>query len=361
MNAVPFFARSYSEARAKFHDAATAKGLRITSHRNPTRGPTGEELATDTTLIGNPSASRLLIGMSGTHGAEGFCGSGIQVGWLQEGLFDSLPGDTAVLLIHAINPSGFAWVRRVNEDNIDLNRNFIDHQGAKPENDGYRQLRDAICPADWSVESERRNKAAFSAYAASNGALALQSAITSGQYWDDAGVFYGGTTETWSNRTLRDILAPFAGTAHRAAFIDLHTGLGPYGFGEIMSNHFGQSVGNRLIRDWWGAEATFFDDGSTSSAVTIGDTNIGVDQALPQTEVAGITLEYGTIPLEPMIDAVRADNWLHLHGKLDSALGKEIKAEIRAGFYPEHDDWKQMVFERAVYVLNGMMRGLTQS
>ena len=128
-----------------------------------------------------------------------------------------------------------------------------------------------------------------------------------------------------------------------------------------MSNHFGSSIGNRLIRDWWGNEATFFDDGSTSSAVTIGDTSIGVDQALPHTEVAGITLEYGTVPLEPMVDSVRADNWLHLHGKLDSPQGKQIKAEIRAAFYPEYDDWKEMVFERGVYTLNGMMRGLTQS
>jgi hypothetical protein len=128
-----------------------------------------------------------------------------------------------------------------------------------------------------------------------------------------------------------------------------------------MSNHFGQSTGNRLVRDWWGEEATFFDDGSTSSAVTIGDTSIGVDQSLPNTDVGGITLEYGTVPLEAMIDAVRADNWLHLHGKLDSAQGRDIKAQIRATFYPEHDVWKEMIIERSIYVLKGMMRGLTQS
>lgn len=361
MDASQFFASSYSDARAKFHDVAAAKGLQIASHRNPTRGPSGEELATDTVLIGPGTASRLFIAISGTHGAEAFCGSGIQTGWLRQGLFDKLPADTAVLLIHALNPSGFAWGRRVNEDNIDLNRNFIDHLGAKPENAGYLTLRDAICPTDWSTTSEQRNKAVFAQYAAQHGPMGLQSAIMSGQYWDDQGVFYGGTTETWSNRILHQILSPYAATARRAAFIDLHTGLGPYGFGEIMSNHFGQSIGNRLIRDWWGDEATFFDDGSTSSAVTIGDTSIGVDRALPQTEVGGITLEYGTVPLEAMIDAVRADNWLHLHGKLDSQQGRIIKADIRATFYPEQDDWKQMVIERSVYALNGMMRGLMQS
>ena len=36
------------------------------------------------------------------------------------------PADVRVVMIHALNPYGMAWVRRVNEDNVDLNRNFID-------------------------------------------------------------------------------------------------------------------------------------------------------------------------------------------------------------------------------------------
>jgi hypothetical protein len=52
---------------------------------------------------------------------------------------------------------------------------------------------------------------------------------------------------------------------------------------------------------------------------------------------------------------------VHLHGKLDSNQGKSIKADIRAAFYPDKDDWKQMICDRAVYTLQGMMRGLTQS
>ena len=29
------------------------------------------------------------------------------------------------VLLHALNPYGFAWLRRVNEHNVDLNRNFL--------------------------------------------------------------------------------------------------------------------------------------------------------------------------------------------------------------------------------------------
>ena len=55
------------------------------------------------------------------------------------------------------------------------------------------------------------------------------------------------------------------------------------------------------------------------------------------------------------------DNWLHVHGDLRTPRGREIKAQIRAAFYPDQDDWKKLVFERAVDVLERAMKGLTQS
>src|SRR3954462_11388356 len=143
------FPGRFAEGRACFREAAGAAGAVVASYLNPERGPDGEALSTETAWLGPKNASRLLFAQSGTHGAEGFCGSGIETGWLQSGIFKQLPADTAVLMIHAINPYGFAWVRRVTEDNIDLNRNFIDHAKPRPENPGYGELRDAICPEEW--------------------------------------------------------------------------------------------------------------------------------------------------------------------------------------------------------------------
>ena len=189
MNASRFFRPSYAAARAAFREAAAARGLTIHTHRNPTAGAEGEDLTTDVALLGPEDARRLMIVLSGTHGAEGFCGSGIQVGWLSGR--EPLPADTAILMIHAINPYGFSHVRRVTEDNVDLNRNFVDHGNAKPENPGYEQLRDFICPKEWTEESERRNLAALHAYAQVHGMDALETAVASGQYVDPQGVFYG--------------------------------------------------------------------------------------------------------------------------------------------------------------------------
>ena len=276
MNASQYFRTTYQAARQAYRDAATARGLTVTPYRNPAKGAEGEELSSDMLLIGPADAERLLLVTSGTHGAEGFCGSGIQTSWLAEGGGKQLPPKTAVLMIHAMNPHGFSHVRRVTEDNVDLNRNFVDHAVELPRNPGYDRLRAVICPTEWTEASEARNRQLMRDYATEHGDEAMESAIASGQYVDDKGVFYGGRQPTWSNRTLRAILAPFAATVRACAFVDLHTGLGPYGFGEIMSNHFSRDPGHEMMKQWWGNQATYYDEGTSSSYYVAGDINLGV-------------------------------------------------------------------------------------
>ena len=51
------------------------------------------------------------------------------------------------------------------------------------------------------AETER----VFEAYAQKHGAYGLQGAISGGQYTHPDGIFFGGNTPTWSNRTMRAI------------------------------------------------------------------------------------------------------------------------------------------------------------
>ena len=44
----------------------------------------------------------------------------------------ALAAGLRVVLLHAINPWGFSWARRVTEDNVDLNRNFRDFSRPAP-------------------------------------------------------------------------------------------------------------------------------------------------------------------------------------------------------------------------------------
>ncbi|MEX0815010.1 MAG: M14 family metallopeptidase [Dongiaceae bacterium] len=358
MAAADYFSSSYTAAREKFRAAARDAGAALESHRNPASGPAGEALSTDTARLGPARAARLLVTISATHGAEGFCGSGIQVGSLIAGLYGDLPPDTAVLAVHAINPHGFAWLRRVTEGNIDLNRNYVDHAAPYPANEGYETLQDAICPREWSDAALARARAILDAYAAEHGDMALQAAMSAGQYTHPDGVFHGGRAPTWSHRTLIDILRREGAGAARVAVIDLHSGLGPYGHGEIINDHAPGTAGFGRVVAWYGDEATSSEAGTSTSAVVQGHTLLGVLGAVPRAEVTGVTLEYGTAPLDEVLTALRADNWLHLHGDPASAQGREIKGRLRRAFYPDADDWKQMVWKRAAEVQRRALAGL---
>jgi hypothetical protein len=108
-------------------------------------------------LLGAQNPENLLVLISGTHGVEGFCGSGCQIGYLADQLYEALSSTTGLLLVHALNPFGFAWLRRVNEDNIDLNRNFHDFSKPLPWSESYEALHNLLIPEQW--EGARRDKA----------------------------------------------------------------------------------------------------------------------------------------------------------------------------------------------------------
>jgi hypothetical protein len=354
-----FFSGNYQEARHKFRDAAVRAGAAFASHVNTKlRGPGGEELATDVARLGPGDASRILLTISGTHGAEGFCGSGAQVGSFMAGLGRELPADTALVAVHAINPYGFAWLRRVTEDNVDLNRNFVDHGGKLPANPGYVELADAICPREWTPATIGLAQAQLDAYREKHGAPALQAAITVGQYTHSDGVFYGGAAETWSRLTLTAIVDRHARRARRLAVVDFHTGLGPWGYGEPIVIHRPGSPGLSRARQWYGDRITSTALGNSTSADVRGDILTAIERRLTQTEVTGLAVEYGTLPLEQVLNALRADNWLHVHGKPDSTAGREIKAQMRDAFYGDKDDWKDLIFEQAFLHQRNALKGL---
>ncbi len=354
-----YFSRDYSEARRKFRDAATRAGAALSAYVNPqAKGPGGEELSTDVARLGPRDAGRILITISATHGAEGFAGSGAQVGSFEAGLGRELPADTALVAIHAINPYGFAWLRRVTEDNVDLNRNFVDHSASLPRNPGYDQLADAICPSDWAETALAAARERLEAYAKKHGMAALQFAVTAGQYNHADGVFYGGARPTWSRETLLKVLAEHAGHARRLALIDYHTGLGPWGYGEPIVTHAPSTPALARARAWFGDRITSTQLGNSTSADVKGDILTGLEKRLPRAEFTGLALEYGTLPLQQVLDAVRADNWLHIHGDPQSPQGREIKQKVREAFYGDKDDWKSMIFEQAIAAERNALRGL---
>jgi hypothetical protein len=357
-DAADYFCDSYAQARQAFRDAAAEADLKVFGEDHPLTGPDGGALATDAVWVGPEDADRLLVTISATHGNEGYCGSGAQVGFLRSGRWKDLPKGVAVLAIHAINPYGFAWTRRVTEDNVDLNRNFPDFDEPLPRNGGYEALHTAICPPTWDEETRERTFGELMAYAERHSVAALQQAVSGGQYSHPDGLFYGGTRATWSHRTLDALLRRHAARARKIAVIDYHTGLGPFGHGERICPHAPGSPARARAEDWYGGDITSTDDGTSASAPLVGTNNVGIERALAHAEVTQIALEYGTYPLFEVINSLRGDNWLHVHSDPRAPEARPIKAEIKRCFYPGTREWCRQVWDRAVETEDVTIRGL---
>ncbi len=361
MTATAYFSESYGAARRAFLAACADAGAAVENHRNPAAARDGEALFTDVARIGAPAASRLFIATSGTHGVEGFCGSACQVGYLREGLFRGLPSDTAMVLVHAINPHGFAHLRRVTEDNVDLNRNFVDHGRPRPASPAYTEVHDFLNPEDWDGPARAAADQAIEAYIAERGLKAFQAAVTGGQYGHPDGLFHGGRKPTWSNRTWRRVIADHARGARHIAYIDFHTGLGPYGYGEPIYSGPAGSAELARARHWYGADVTATQEGDSSSAKVQGDMPLAFQGAVGDARLTPIALEYGTVPIAEALTALRGDNWLHPGGDPDSPQGQAIMAAMRDAFYPDADDWKEMVWSRAAEIGEKALAGLRNS
>src|SRR5205814_1509909 len=150
-----------AEARDMFLAAAAARSAQMFRHVHPSeRGAKGEELSIDLAAIGDSRSQALLLLTSGTHGVEGFCGSGCQVALLRDDAFVAAVERSGieVLMLHALNPYGFSHLRRANEDNADLNRNFVDFSALPATSRGYAEIHALLLPPTWPPPPESEHK-----------------------------------------------------------------------------------------------------------------------------------------------------------------------------------------------------------
>jgi len=351
-----YFSLSYSESRDKFLTAAGRANASIASIKHPLQGREGEELYMDIASVGPDDAQSAIVIVAGTHGIEGFCGAGCQIALLSNPSSLDMFRDIKLVMIHGHNPYGFSWLRRVNEDNIDLNRNYVDFSEAQDPNEYYLEVKDLVLPEHFGEESE----AAMQDWIKENGVDNYQKAVMNGQRVDPQGVFYGGTGATWSNETIRKILPEVLSRQKNVALMDIHTGLGPYGHGDLIHAYAKGSAGYKELQNWFGDEVIAISAGDYGevAAVPGGPIVSSLDTILPDHNSFALVNEYGTVDFDRVIKAIRADNWLHIRGDLASEQGVAIKQEMRDCFYCVKDEWRQMIWDRAIWSFERMASGL---
>ena len=368
MDAAKFFSESYAEARARFIDAARGAGAHLQAYENPHgKGPGGEVLTLDTAWFGPEDASCVLLNTCGTHGTEGYPGSAAQLAWMTTCGPMDLPADTAVLLVHAVNPYGFAWGLRGTENNVDLNRNFLDHSLLHPENELYEEIHKFLCPKSLDDGSIHKMLAAGARFVEHHGQWALEDAMSRGQYTHPDGYHYGGLKAEWSNLTMREIVKTKLSRAARIGFIDWHSG--PAGDGELIHLCFSDPDSAQFARaaHWWGEEA--LDPAVVNSKwgskrpTRRGIMFWGIEQQLrPHSQFAGAVIEFRSAQLKATpAKAIRAsllERWLRFEGGFDAPEARQYLAEIREDYAPHRRSWQINVIRNALECYRTTLIGL---
>lgn len=350
------FAASYLSARRQWQEQASAvpaarEHLTFTC---PGEGPAGEALLTDALWLGEIHADNVLVVLAGTHGVEGLAGSAIQTDLMRllAGHRLSLPAQTALLLVHALTPWGFAWLRRCDADGVDLNRNAVDFSVPLPDNPGYAALRDVLMTAD--AETRHRRLAEFSEL---HGRVALEIAISGGQYQDAAGPFYGGQAPAHGRRVCESLIEQYGLSQRRLAVVDLHTGLGPYGYGEIICDHAPDSAGTAMARHWYGDAVTLPLAGTSFSVPKHGLLDYLWHEIMDERSCY-VTLEFGTYSTDQLFEVLLLDHklWAQFQNE-DARLAHSLK--MRQHFCPNDTGWQEMVLVRARQVIAQALQGVS--
>ncbi|MCO4745299.1 MAG: DUF2817 domain-containing protein [Proteobacteria bacterium] len=347
------FSPDYTSARARFRAGALALGCQMASWPVDQKGPDGQELTIDLAILGDPNPKRAVIVSSGLHGVEGFFGSAVQAALLEETLGGFHPGPgTAVIFLHALNPFGFAWVRRVNEENMDLNRNFLrsdeQYTGAP---DGYAELDPLLNPPSpppafelflprvgWMILRQ--------------GMPALKNAVAGGQYEFPQGLFFGGHSPSKTAQVLDAELPKLLGGCERVVHVDFHTGLGKRSTYKLFVDHEWGSDGAEALAKAFGADVVepWEPEEGVSYAIR-GGMGSWCKARFPNMTYDVLAAEFGTTHVVNVIRALRDENRAWQWGKRDDVASIRATAALREAFAPGDPEWRHACVEQAVHVV----------
>jgi len=339
---VPPFAADYLAARIRFRSAATKAGFELQVFPIGLKGPHGEDLTIDFAVKADAQPKRVAIISSGTHGIEGFFGSAVQTASLEIDLGTGwrYPAGTSVVFVHAVNPYGFAYLRRVNEQNVDLNRNFIKssytYSGAP---DDYARLDNLLNPA-----SEPTILDTFIAQAGLQiiryGFKALKNAIAQGQYEFPQGLFFGGKGPSKSLSILAEVLPPLVRGASRVVHLDLHTGMGRRGTYKLVVDLPSDSSRVERLRREFGANVVQgFDPNGVLYEIN-GSLGGWLQDLFPDIDYDCMLAEYGTRHVFEVLTALREENRAYHYAKQDGPVYQKAKRRLKEAFCPNSRAWQ---------------------
>jgi hypothetical protein len=258
-------------------------------------------------------------------------------------------------LLHGLNPWGFKNLRRVTENNVDLNRNCDDGPDLfSIKNDGYAALIDFINPLG-KADAESFQNRLFHLLAIKKIADAsmskLRQAILQGQYRFEKGIFFGGRTLESQVMDIRAVLQEKAARYETILTIDLHTGYGSRGTLHLLSNPIDDPKFKQSAENLFAGYPVDWGDSEESYPVT-GELPAFIGKVLTNSVCLPMTFEYGTLNSQTNLGAIKSLHVMILEnqGYHYGYISKNDEFNIRNGFvemfYPSSKGWRSEIIRQ---------------
>ena len=347
----------YVEARSRFHQAASHVGWQLESHPVDTLGPRGEQLTIDVAYSTAGDPGRVLVVSSGIHGVEGFFGSAVQLALLGQ-WSAAPPSRIKYVFLHGLNPFGFAWLRRVDENNVDPNRNFLlpgeqfeatDQTYARL--DRFLNLRRP--PARWDMFMLNALPVIVR-----HGLPTLRQAIAGGQYSFPRGLFYGGAAPSQMQQILQQHLPRWLEGSKSVVHLDFHTGLGQRGGYKLLIDYSLSEHQRRWLTDWFGADSFLTADAARLAYEARGGFGRWcVSRGLAPQYLFAFA-EFGTYNSIRMMAGLRAENQAHHWGEPAASSTLRAKQRLKELFCPADTGWRTRVLGHSLELVRRAQEGL---
>lgn len=352
------FSLDYATARMRFRQAISVLGWQAEAHSIGATGPDGEDLTIDVGYPSDMAPDKVLVVSSGLHGVEGFFGSAVQLALLERWGSGKAPPVKCVFL-HGLNPYGFAWLRRFDENNVDPNRNFL-LKGERYEGfpAGYAELDRLLNPRRPPSRWEPFSLKALFAIAR-YGMPTLKQAIAAGQYEFPRGLFFGGTGPTWTHQVLSEWLVHWLYGSRHVMHLDLHTGLGPFGACKLLIDYpLDEQQRHRLTESF--GDSSFEESHSSSIAY---ETRGGLGRWCVSRKFAPDYLyacaEFGTYGPVQVLGGLRAENQAHHWGNHPDIASIRARQQLKELFCPSSETWRSRVIRHSLDLVDRAIDGFT--
>lgn len=339
--ATTYFSEDYFTARTRFRNAMEKAGGRLHSISLGATGPGNEDLTIDIGWFGSDRPRKVLLHASGLHGVEAFAGSAIQLQLLDH--LPKLSDDAALIVVHVLNPYGMAWLRRFNENNVDLNRNFLgseDYAGAPEKYSELDSFLNPQGPPTWDFYLLQVGWIIFR-----HGFDPVKQAIAGGQHEYPNGLFFGGKQLEDGPAKFQEFLAQLFSSAEQVITIDVHTGLGKFGEDTLLVENKDYTAlrakfGDRVVRN----------EPDQGPAYRVRGAMITIfGRVCPNAGAMAVAQEFGTYGPLTVLHALREENRWHHYG---GALDHPTKQNLKNAFCPNDDAWRLRVLERGRELLH---------